>query len=64
MTDKYSEAIQKAIENGDTMDDKMEAFEKIHEIIKFKSFGKVKIGRKDKAKKNKNERKSDAKKHL
>ena len=28
LTDKYSEALQKAIENGETMDDKMEAFEK------------------------------------
>ena len=27
------------------MDDKMEAFEKVHEKIKFKSFGKVKIGK-------------------
>ena len=45
LTDKYSEALNQAIEEGDTMDDKMEAFEKVHEKIKFKSFGKVKIGK-------------------
>ena len=50
LTDKYSEALQEAVDGGNSMDNKMAAFEKIHNKIKFKSFGKVKIGGKHKEK--------------
>ena len=51
LTDKYSEALQEVVDNEECMDTKMEAFEKLHDRIKYKSFGKVKIGRKYKDKK-------------
>ena len=41
LTNKYSEALEVAIEKEGSIDDKMSCFEKIHDKIKFKAFGKV-----------------------
>ena len=43
LTDKYSEALERAIEEGDTIEAKMKQFEKIHDRIKFKAFGKATV---------------------
>ena len=68
LTDKYSEALQEAVDNEECMDTKMEAFEKIHDRIKYKSFGKVRIGTKYKDKKEErtrdNEERSNEAKEL
>ena len=44
LTDKFSEALQDIVNNDENMDHKMQEFEKIHDKIKFKAFGKVRIG--------------------
>ena len=43
LTNKYSEALEVAIEKEGSIDDKMSCFEKIHDKIKFKVFGKVTV---------------------
>ena len=49
LTDKYSEELEKVIEEeDDDIEDKMTKFDRIHERIKYKAFGKVTIGKKDK----------------
>ena len=44
LTDVYSEALRKVIETDNTVEEKMNKFEKIHDKIKYKAFGKVTIG--------------------
>ena len=44
LTDQYSESIERTIEKEDEIEMKMKQFNKIHEKIKFRAFGKVTIG--------------------
>ena len=46
LTDVYSKALEKVINTEETVEEKMKKFNKIHDSIKYKSFGKVTIGRK------------------
>ena len=46
LTEKYSQDLEKAMELENTIEDKMKVFERIHDKIKHKSFGKVTIGSK------------------
>ena len=47
LTDKYSNALNEVIEDDDkSIEEKMTLFEKKHDKIKFKAFGKKTIGRK------------------
>ena len=47
LSDECSEALEKVLDNEDTINNKMKKFNKIHERIKYKAFGKVTIGNKD-----------------
>jgi hypothetical protein len=44
LTNEYSQALRKAIFSEATIEQKMTRFEKIHDKIKYKAFGKVTIG--------------------
>ena len=44
LTEKQSKALDQAVESEGTIEEKMVRFEKIHDKIKYKSFGKVTIG--------------------
>ena len=46
MTNKYSQALEEMLQKEDTINNKMKAFDKIQEKIKYKAFGKVTIGSK------------------
>ena len=46
LTNKYSEALKKSIGTEETVEEKMTKFDKTHNKIKFKAFGKVTVGRK------------------
>ena len=46
LTEAYSEALENMLEKEDTINNKMKAFNKIHDKIKYKAFGKVTIGKK------------------
>ena len=48
LTEKYSKSLENAIEVGENIEDKMKKFNNIHEKIKFKAFGKITVGRKQK----------------
>ena len=48
LTEEYSKSLEKAIEIGKNIEDKMKKFNKIHDKIKFKAFGKITVGRKQK----------------
>ena len=52
LTDYYSKALGKVIDTEDDVEEKMKKFNKIHDKIKFKAFGKVTIGRKSTNKKD------------
>ena len=58
MTSNYNEAFEKAIKEKDTIEEKMFEFEKLHDKIKFKAFGKVTLGKNNETK-NKNTQKED-----
>ena len=45
LTDEYSEAFENAINNEDTIEEKWKKFNKIHDKVKFKAFGKVTFGK-------------------
>ena len=45
LIDKFNEVLQDIVNDDKNMENKMQEFEKIHNRIKFKSFGKVTIGR-------------------
>ena len=55
LTDIHSEALRKVIEKEDTIEEKMRKFDKIHDKIKHKAFGKVTIGRKASTKSDEDE---------
>ena len=46
LTKKYAQKISEAIEEGGNIEEKMRKFDKIHNKIKFKAFGRITIGRK------------------
>ena len=46
LTDEYSKALGRVIESKEDVEEKMNKFNKIHDKIKFKAFGKVSIGKK------------------
>ena len=46
LTDGYSQVLRNYIETEETVEEKMNRFEKIHDKIKYKAFGKVSIGEK------------------
>ena len=57
LTEKYAMAMDKAIDCGINIEEKMRKFNKIHEKIKFKAFGKITVGRKQKESKRKSQNK-------
>ena len=61
LTEEYSESLERAIEQGETIEEKMFKFNKVHEKIKFMAFGKITLGSKPKEEKtlNKNKKKDD-----
>ena len=48
LTKKYAQKIEEAIEEGRDIEEKMKKFDKIHNKIKFKAFGRITVGRKPK----------------
>ena len=46
LTDEYSKELGRVIESKEDVEEKMNKFNKIHDKIKFKAFGKVSIGKK------------------
>ena len=46
LTEEYYKSIEKAIDMGITIEEIFWKFNKIHEKIKFKAFGKITVGRK------------------
>ena len=61
LTEKYSKSLENAIEVGENIEDKMKKFNNIHEKIKFKTFGKITVGRKQKESANLAKRKGHLK---
>ena len=52
LTEKHNEAFERIIEDKDNIEEKMINFEKLHDKVKFKAFGKVTIGGVNKIKDN------------
>ena len=46
LSDEHSESLEKMLDKEDTINNKMNKFNKIHDKIKYKAFGKVTIGKK------------------
>jgi hypothetical protein len=47
LTEEHSEQLERIVEGGNSIQEKMDKFEKVHNNIKFKAFGKVHIKKRE-----------------
>ena len=65
LSDQFSESLEKVVRNQDIdTEDKMKQFEKIHNKIKYKAFGKIRISGKIKVKEKKDTKSKDENKEM